>query len=349
MRSKRRLTIALVVLVVVTVAGSVAHARHRTKVSNGAFRTLADGSASLVLPGVLSPAETTPIEAPVWNLTVPMNSYVTQGQIIGETASTVLPNQTMRRNESRLSSYETEAAVARARENVLQAEADLEAARARETDAAVQKVVSKIAERATEQLYENAGLQSRQGALPAPSYDQAVRAVDSAEAEAGATRSEAEADSVAVSDAMLRLQEARASLAEIDQQWQRALPATGRVRESGRIPVVAPANGVLVARDPNGGTLEISPDPSVMRVETQVPEDDLFKMRVGEQAWVSLEAKPQVTLRATVSEIADAPIDSANGAVYPVTLVVDNPQGLWLAGAKVHVHATGTSPETGSK
>jgi hypothetical protein len=349
MGSKRRLTIALVALVVVTVAGSVAHARHRTRVSNSAFRTLADDSADLVLPGVLSPAETTPIEAPVWNLTVPMNSYVTKGQIIGETASTMLPNQTMRRSESRLSRYETEAAIAQVRENVRQAEADLEAARARETDAAVQKVVSKVTERATEQLYENAGQRRLDGQMSATRYEHAVKAVDSAAAEADATRSEAEADSLAVSDAMARLQEARASLAEAEQQWQRALPATGRVRESGQMAVVAPANGLLVARDPNSGTLEISSDPSVMRVETRMPADDLFKLRVGEQAWVSLQAKPRVTLRATVSEIAEAPVDSPNGAVYAVSLVVDNPQGLWLAGAKVNVHATGASPETGSK
>jgi multidrug resistance efflux pump len=58
------------------------------------------------------------------------------------------------------------------------------------------------------------------------------------------------------------------------------------------------------------------PDPSVMRVETWMPAADLPRLRVGEPAWVSLEAEPQVRLRATVSEIAEAPIDSTKGTVY---------------------------------
>jgi hypothetical protein len=49
-----------------------------------------------------------------------------------------------------------------------------------------------------------------------------------------------------------------------------------------------------------------------------------------------------VTLHATVSEIAEAPIDSPSGTLYPVTLAVDNPRGFVLAGVKVHVRTTGT-------
>ena len=78
-----------------------------------------------------------------------------------------------------------------------------------------------------------------------------------------------------------------------------------------------------------------------MRVETWMPAADLPRLRVGEPAWVSLEAEPQVRLRATVSEIAEAPIDSPNGPIYPVTLSVDNPQGLLLAGENVHVRTSG--------
>jgi hypothetical protein len=348
MRPKRWLTMVLTVLAIVTVAGSVAHARHRTRVPSTPPSNLADNDAGLVLSGVLSPAATTPIETPVWNLTVPLNSYVTKGQVIGETGSSMIPDQAVQNDEPSFSPDEAGSAVARAQEDVRQAEADLEAARARETDAAVQQVVTKIAERATEQRYENAGLQSREGEMPAARYDQAVLAVNSAVAAADATRSQAEADTSAVGDAMIRLQEARARLAETERQRQFAPPVTGGLRESGRVAVVSPADGLLVARDPVAGTLGISSDPSAMRVETWMPADDLFKLRVGQSAWVSLDAEPQVTLRATVSEIAVAPIDSPNGTVYPVTLSIDNPQGLMLAGVKVHVRAT-TSPETGSR
>jgi hypothetical protein len=256
---------------------------------------------------------TTPIEEPVWNLTVPLNSYVTKGQIIGETVSSMLPDQTVQSSESRLSPDEAGSAVAQAQEDVRQAEAELEAARARETDDTVQQLVTKGVEHATELHYENAGQQLLDGQSSADRYDKAVLAIDSAVTAADATRSETEADSSAVSDATIRLEEARARLAEAEQR-QLALPATDGGLGSRQVTVVSPADGLLVARDPIAGTLGISSDPTVLRVETRMSADDLLKLRVGQPAWVSLDAEPQVTLRATVSEIAEVPIDSTSGS-----------------------------------
>ena len=79
-----------------------------------------------------------------------------------------------------------------------------------------------------------------------------------------------------------------------------------------------------------------------------MPADDVARLRVGQPAWVSLEAHPRLILRATVSAIAEVPIDSLNGTVYPVTLSVDNPQGFLLTGVKVHVQAV-NGPQTGSR
>jgi multidrug resistance efflux pump len=145
----------------------------------------------------------------------------------------------------------------------------------------------------------------------------------------------------------MRLQEARVRMAETERQWQFALPATRGVRRSGQLAVVSPADGLLVARDLDAGTFGISSDPAVLRVQVRMPADELSRLRVGQPAWVWLDARPQVTFRATVNEIAEVPIDSPNGTVHPVTLLVDNPQGIWLTGVKVHVRAT--SPETGSR
>lgn len=218
MRPKRWLTVTLVVLVVVAVTGSATRARHRTRVARHAIGELANPDAGLVLSGVLIPVATTPIEAPVSNLDVPLNSYVTKGQIIGEAVLPVSPDQALQNGEPRFSPDEAGSAVARAREDVRRAEADLEAARARETDAAVQQVVSTIAERATEQRHQNAGLQFREGGMSEARYDQAVLAVDSAVVSAGTTRFQAEADTSAVSDATTRL----------------LRPAPGSPRSSGR-------------------------------------------------------------------------------------------------------------------
>ena len=337
MRPKLWLTTALAVMAVVLVAGKEAHARHRTSDPRNALSKPADHDPGLVLSGVVSPLATTPIEVAVWNLTVPLNSYVTKGQIIGNTLASTLPDQAAQRDEPRLSPDEAGFAVAQAQEDVSQAEADLEAARASETDARVQQLLTQVDSRATEQRFANADQELRVGELSAARYDDAVFAVDSAVAAAEATRYQAEADTSAVSDAMTRLQEARARLAETERQRQLALAATEGGQESGRVAVASPADGLLVVRDPVAGTLGISSDPSVLRVETWIPEDHLLKLRVGQPAWVSLDAEPQVTLRARVSEIAEEPIESPNGTIYPVALSVDNPQGLLLAGVKVHV------------
>jgi membrane fusion protein, macrolide-specific efflux system len=266
---------------------------------------------------------------------VPLNSYVVKGQILGETVSSVLPDRAVQSDDADLSPDEASFAVAQAQEDIRQAEVDLEAARASETDAEVQQVLAKDAERAAEQQFENG--QFREGEVSAARYDYAVLPVDSALAAVDAARSQAGADAYAVSEAGTRLQEARARLAEAERKQELALAATEGGQESGRVAVVSPADGLLVDRDPIAGTLGICTDPSVLRVETWIAEDDLLKLRVGQPAWVSLDAEPQIGLRATVSEIAEEPIESPNGTIYPVALSVDNPKGLLLAGEKVHI------------
>lgn len=349
MRPKRWLTLALTVLAIVTVAGNVAHARYRTKVASNAPNNLAYNDAGLVISGVLSPVATIPIETPVWDLTVPLDSYVTKGQVIGETVSSVIPGRAVQNDEPLFSTTAAGSAVDRAREDVRRAEADLEGARARETDAAVQQVVTRIAERAAKRRYQNAGLQFREGGMQAPRYGEAVLAVDSAVAAADATRSQAEADTSVVGGATIRLLEARARLADAEWQGDLSAPVSGGVRESRWVAVVSPEDGLLVARDPVAGTLGISADPSVMLVEARMPAEDVAGLRVGQSAWVSLDARRQVTLRATVSAIAEVPIDSLSGTVYPVTLSVDNPRGLILAGVNVHVRAASTGPQIGCR
>jgi len=219
MRPKRWLTVALVVLIVVALAGSAIHARRRIRVSRHALGALAFPDACLVLPGFLSPVAATPIEAPVRDLAVPLNSHVTKG-----------------------------------------------------------------AERATETSCANAGMQFQESQMPAARYNQAVQTVGSARAAAGATPSQAEADASAVTDATMRRQEARVRLAETERQWQFALPATRGVRRSGQLALVSPADGLLVARDPDAGTFGISSDPSAMRVQVQMPADELPRLRISQPA-----------------------------------------------------------------
>lgn len=330
MRRKRWLTIAFIALVAVTVGGNAAHLRYRTSTPG----------AGLVLHGVLSPVAATAIDAPASSLAVPLDSYVSKGQIIGETVSTTLPSQAVRNDDWLLSPADARFAVARAQEDVRQAETALEAARASKASDEVQEVSSKAAERVAEQGFENEQFQG--GEVSEFRHDQSVQAVDEAVAAAEAARSQAEADNSALNEAVMRFDEARSRLAAAEQQQELALAAREARRGNGQVAVAvaAPADGLLVDHDWVAGTLGISSDPSILRAEIRMPANDLFKMRVGQPAWISLDAKPRVTLHATVSEIAEAPIDSPSGTLYPVTLSVDNPQGFILTGEKVHVRTT---------
>jgi multidrug resistance efflux pump len=235
-----------------------------------------------------------------------------------------------------LSPGEARSAVARARDNVRQAETALETARASKAEDEVQETSAKITQRVAEQSFENE--QFREGDVSEFRHDQSVQAVEEAVAAVEAIRSKADADSSAVSESVIRVGEARASLAEAERELDLALGGQGRGQVA--VAVAAPADGLLVDHDWVAGTLGISSDPSILRAEIRMPANDLFKMRVGQPAWVSLDAKPRVTLRATVSEIAETPIDSPSGTLYPVTLSVDNLQGFFLTGEKVHVRTT---------
>lgn len=347
MRRKRWLTLALVLLVVVTLGEEAARARHRTTIPNNAVKILADHDPGLVLSGVVSAELTIPIETPVWNLAVPLNSYVTKGQIVGETDPSMLPNRAARSDGLRLSPDEARFAVAQARQDVQQAENDLEAARAGETDAELQQVLGEDTEHATEQRYENAGVQFREGGMSAARHDDAVLAVGSAVAAAKAARSQAETSTSEVSDATARLREAQAGLADSERQWQLALSAAGGGQESGLVPVASPADGLLVARGASAGAFGICSDTCVLYVESRISEDDLLSVRVGQPAWISFDAEPQLNLRAKVTEIGTEPIDSPDGTVYAVTLSVDNPQGLLLSGTDVQVRISGA--DTGAE
>ena len=61
---------------------------------------------------------------------------------------------------------------------------------------------------------------------------------------------------------------------------------------------------------------------------------NLWRFRSRPAAW-SLR-NPAVTLRAKVSAISEDPVDSSAGALYQVTLVVDDPGGTALSGAAMH-------------
>jgi len=100
---------------------------------------------------------------------------------------------------------------------------------------------------------------------------------------------------------------------------------------------VSPADGLLIATDLFPGALGIASDPSLLCVYTRVRPDDIPSLRLGEQALIAIYSEPTATLHAKVSAIGAVPINYSDEAVYPVTLVVEDPEGKRFAGASVQI------------
>lgn len=342
----RKLWLALVLaasVAVVTATEKAANLRLRSKVHGSSLSTTLSRESTLVITGVLSPVVTVPIDFPIVELAVPLNSYVVKGEVIGITYSAAVPGQAAPGNEPDLWLDEANAAVAEAREHVREIEAELEAAREGEADAEVQRVSTEIGERATVDRLGNSDLLFQEGSMSEATHYQALFNLRSAEIAAEASQSRLDTTASAIAEKETRLHETRARLAAAELQLQRAREAVDREQPRGWAEVVAPADGFLVARDLTASAFGIGSNAAPLRVETLVPEAEIDALRDGQRASVYLDLQPKVTLNARVSEIAETPIDTSNGTVYPVTLLVDNPRGLSLAGELVHVRTAGSA------
>lgn len=103
-------------------------------------------------------------------------------------------------------------------------------------------------------------------------------------------------------------------------------------------PVISPAAGmIVVSEDPLGASAGIASDPAQLCAYAKLRQADLTSIRIGQQALVVLDGEPAVTLHAKVTAISEMPLDSPEGATYPVALSVENPGRKWLSGVAVHV------------
>lgn len=115
-------------------------------------------------------------------------------------------------------------------------------------------------------------------------------------------------------------------------------------RSLGRI--TAPADGVVLrAPDRVGAAVSPEREPlfvlsaplAVMRVETPVSETEIALIERGHKAEVLVQALPDKVFHATVDRIGIEPKREGGVAQYPVTLLVDNPEGVLLPGMSARV------------
>jgi HlyD family secretion protein len=110
--------------------------------------------------------------------------------------------------------------------------------------------------------------------------------------------------------------------------------------------IVAPVAGVvLVAPDrigaavsPDRGPLFVIGEPlDVMRVEAPVNESEIALIAIGSKAEVFVQALPNKTWSARVERIGIEPKRDGGVVLYPVSLLVDNQNGVLLPGMSVRV------------
>ena len=99
----------------------------------------------------------------------------------------------------------------------------------------------------------------------------------------------------------------------------------------------APFDGIVIAINIESGqqvnanteAIEIA-DPSVVEVSGSVDEIDVLFLRVGAQAYVSLEALGNETLQGAISSIANSGTAQQGVVTYPVTIRVDSSENFQL-------------------
>ena len=267
------------------------------------------------------------------------NDTVRRGQVLAELDP--------RSFEARAREAEAALEVARVRVELARsanqrAELDVGGARGHlaEAEAAVERarVVADEAERGFQRA------QSLQSTLSQSSIDASKTAALSSQAElrmALARRDVAEQQVLAAeAEAQAATVEIRHAKAAVEQQ----VAALDQARlDLERTVIVSPIDGMVISRDVNLGqtvaaSLEaptlftIAQDLREMQVLASVDEADISRVRIGQRARFSVDAHPDLTFAAIVSDIHKAPRIEQNVVAYTVVLTAENSDMMLLPG-----------------
>lgn len=261
-------------------------------------------SGELVLEGTLEPVPARTIDEVPVRLTVPINSWVKEGQVIGET-----------------SSPQTEDECAESRPlHVAEAAAQLEVARLDASHARSELDLAEVTAREANDTYSRASLRYRQQLIPQLAYEAAL--ADRDRAMSGLSASEE------------RYQDATKKIGVLEKVSEDAGERSGKCRydpaQSERrdqmtvVSVRSPAEGIIVPEKPARGQFGIARDAALFRVYANVSASDAALIRPGEVATVLLDSSPSATFRAQVSDAGDVPPDWPKSGMRVVTLSLQN-------------------------
>lgn len=343
MKFKRSMAIILMTSCGAAVfAWSHAESRARKAVASANRQVVWDEDANLILAGTIGPAVTTPIIGRIWNLAVPLNTWVKRGQVVGTEASEATAAGM---DSARQELEEARSAEQRAEREVRQAEEDLNAMQMQTSNMDTQEARAETAEVDAEREFEQRDTLLRSGLTSQLDYSEAVTARASAEAAVDSISSNLAETAVETDVLEAKAQAAQADLREATTRRTAAEVVFEQMQGGPKAErIVSPADGIIVASGQTDGTsFGIASDPSQLCAYAMLRAANLMAVRVGQEALIVLDAKLSVTLLAKVSAISEDPVDSSEGALYQVTFVVDNPGGTSLSGAAMHAQLVRSS------
>lgn len=316
-------------------AWSHAESKARKAAASASRQLVPADDASLILAGTIGPAITTPIIGRNWNLTVPLNTWVNRGDVIGTEESQPAPGEM---HSARQELEEARSAEQRAEDEVRQAEEELVTIQEQASSIESQEARAETTEFDAEREFERRDILLRSGLTSRFDYNTAVTARASAEAAVESISSNLAETSVETDEWEAKAQAAQADLREATTRRNASEGFVEQMQVGYRAePIVSPADGIIVAyAQPDGTKFGIASDPRRPCAFAMLRPVDLMAVRVGQESLIVLDAHPAVTLRAKVSAISEDPVDSSAGALYQVTFVVDNPGGTALSGAAMH-------------
>jgi multidrug resistance efflux pump len=343
MKLKRWMAIILMTSCAAAVfAWSHAESRARKAVASASRQVVRDEEANLILAGTIGPADTTPIVGRIWNLAVPLNTWVKRGQVVGTEASEATAGEM---DSARQELEEARSAEQSAGGEVRQAEEELNAMQMQTSNLDTQEARAKTAEVDAEREFGQRESLLRSGLASQLDYSEAVTVRASAEAAVDSISSHLAEIAVETDELEAKAQAAQADLREATMRRNEAEVVFEQKQGGPKAErVVSPADGIIVASgQPEGTSFGIVSDPRQLCASAMLRAADLKSVRVGQETVIVLDEKPSVTLYAKVSAISEDPGNSPDGALYQVTFVVDNPGGTLLSGAAMHARLVRSS------
>ena len=335
MKLKRSMAIVLMACCAAAIFAWSHESRARKAAAPASRQPVRADNTSLILAGTIGPATTTPVTGRIWNLTVPLNTWVYRGEAIGTEESQPAPGEM---NSARHDLEDARLAELRAEDEVRQAEEALVTIQEQVSSMVTQKARTQAAEFDAERELERLDTLLRSGLTSQFNYNTAASARASAEEAVDSISSKLAETLIETDEWEAKAQAAQADLREATARRNAAEAFVGQMHEESQAePIVSPADGIMMASgQPDGTSFGIASDARPLCAFAMLRPVDLMAVRVGQESLIVLDAHPAVTLYAKVSAISELPVDSSEGALYQVTFVVDNPGGMALSGAAMH-------------